>query len=321
VFQHLYYGLFDYYKTELQGGFVCLPINGEARADKIKRFDGTTFTLFSDIFKGAGRTPDLGGKKGGIKAQTLLALDSLVPEYIELGAASKNDKDFLGQLIVKKGMLYVFDKGYVNYKVYQDWTNQGVYLVTRLNENASYSVVKENPVDILDLTQGIGILKDQHIKVKLRESKEGLLLRLITYKDPESGKVLKFLTNHFDYQAMTIALIYKNRWAIEPFFKQLKQNYQLSYFFSDSKQGIMSQIWIALIANLIFTIIFQRNKQAEAFVTIVSMARSGLNTYVCFLTIIKQGNLNSTDRDNKIIQLQLFQNKKGGVFQNENKSP
>ena len=86
-------------------------------------------------------------------------------------------------------------------------------------------------------------------------------MRLVTYKDPESDKLLKFLTNHFDYQAITIALIYQNRWAIEPFFKQLKQNYQLNYFFSDSKKGIMSQIWIALIANLIFTVIFQRNKQ------------------------------------------------------------
>jgi len=83
----------------------------------------------------------------------------------------------------------------------------------------------------------------------------------------------------------------------------------------------MTQLWIALIANLIFTVIFQRNKQAEAIVTIVSMARSGLNTSVCFLTIIRQGNLNSIDRDNRIIQLQLFQNKYGGIFQNENKSP
>ena len=321
VFEDLYYSLFEYYKPELKGGFQCLPINGEASTDKIKRFDSTTFTLFSDIFKGAGRTPHWGSKKGGVKAQTLLALDSLVPEYIELGAASKNDKDFLGQLKVKSGALYVFDKGYVNYKVYQDWTNQGVYWVTRLNENASYRVIKENPVDSFDLTQGIGILKDQHIEVKVNGSKDGLVVRLVTYKDPQSGKMLKFLTNHFDYQPMTIASIYKNRWAIEPFFKQLKQNYQLSYFFSDSSQGIMSQIWIALIANLIFTVIFQRNKQAEAFVTIVSMARSGLNTYVCFLTIIKQEKLNRTDRNNKIIQLQLFQNHKGGVFQNENKSP
>lgn len=321
VFEDLYYRLLNHYQSELAGGYVCLPINGEASCDKIKRFDSTTFTLFSDIFKGAGRTPELGSKKGGVKAQTLIAFNSLVPEYVELGAAAKNDKDFLGQLIVKKGNLYVFDKGYVNYKVYQDWSNQGVFFVTRINNNASYLVIKENPVDAQDQVSGMGILKDQQIKVKIKGSKEGLELRLITYKDPESGKVLKFLTNHSDYQAATIALIYKNRWAIEPFFKQLKQNYQLNYFFSDSQHGIMSQIWIALIANLVFTIIFQRNKQAETFVTTVSMARSGMNTYVCFLTILKKGNLTSEERNNEIVQLQIFQHKQGGVFQTENKSP
>lgn len=321
VFEDLYYRLLDHYKAEFEGGFTSLPINGEAPCSKLKRFDGTTFTLFSDIFKGAGRTPDDGNKAGGIKAQVLLAFDSMVPEYIELGAAAKNDKDFLGQLMVKQGVLYVFDKGYVNYKVYKDWGEKGVFFTTRLNKNGSYTILKDNPIDFLDAVHGTGVLKDQQIKVKVKGSKQGLELRLITYKDPVSGKVLEFLTNHLEYKAMTIALIYKNRWAIEPFFKQLKQNYQLSYFYSDSQQGIMTQIWIALIANLIFTLIFQRNKEHEAFTTIVSMARSGLNTYVCFLTIIKRGDLTSQERDNGIVQLQIFENQKGGVFQKSNKSP
>lgn len=104
VFEDLYYRLLDYYGEEMKDGFCGLPINGEAPCAKLKRFDGTTLTLFSDIFKGAGRTPDDGNKAGGIKAQVLLAFDSMVPEYIELGAASKNDKDFLGQLLVKEGV-------------------------------------------------------------------------------------------------------------------------------------------------------------------------------------------------------------------------
>ena len=83
----------------------------------------------------------------------------------------------------------------------------------------------------------------------------------------------------------------------------------------------MSQIWITLIANLIFTIIFQRNKQGEVFVTMVSMARSGLNTYVFFLTIIKQGKLNSKDRDNRIIQLQLFNINRGVFFKTKTNTP
>ncbi len=217
VFQDLYYRLYDYYKLELNGGFPCLPINNEASASKIKRFDGTTFTLFSDVFKGAGRNPDIGKKKGGIKAQTVLDFDSLVPEFIELGSAAKNDKDFLGQLAVKSGYLYVFDKGYVNYKVYSDWTKQGVHFVTRLNENASYKILRSNPVDHFDRTTGQGVINDQEIEVKVKGHENGLNLRLVTYKDAETGKVLKFLTNHFQYQANTIALIYKNRWTIELF--------------------------------------------------------------------------------------------------------
>jgi len=321
VFQDLYYRLFNHYKSELLGGFSCLPINGEVSASKIKRFDSTTFTLFVDVFKGAGRKPEQGTKKGGVKAQTVLGLDSLVPEFIELGPAAKNDKDFLGQLVVKTGYLYVFDKGYVNYTVYRDWTKQQVSFVTRLNDNASYLVLEDKIVDHFDLITGQGVIADQVIQVKVKGDKQGLKLRLITYKDPETGKVLKFLTNHFTYQANTITLIYKNRWAIEPFFKQLKQNYQLGYFFSDSEQGIKSQIWIALIANLIFTLIYQRNKQAEAFVTIVSMARAGLNTYVCFLSIIKHEKLSIEDRDNGIVQLKIFENRQGGVFETINKSP
>jgi hypothetical protein len=321
VFQDLYDRLFEHYKSELQGGFSCLPINGEASASKIKRFDSTTFTLFVDVLKGAGRNPEHGKKKGGIKAQTVLGLDSLVPEFIALSPAAKNDKDFLGQLVVKTGYLYVFDKGYVNYAVYQDWTKQQVSFVTRLNDNASYVVLKDNKVDHFDPVTGQGVIADQLVQVKVKGNKMGLKLRLITYKDPETGKVLKFLTNHFAYQAHTITLIYKNRWAIEPFFKQLKQNYQLGYFFSDSEQGIKTQIWIALIANLIFTLIYQRNKESETFVTIVSMARAGLNSYVCFLSIIKREKLSIPNKNNGIVQLKIFENQQGGVLETINNSP
>lgn len=321
VFEHVYYQLLDYYKSELQGGFSCLPINNEANCDKIKRFDATTFTLFSNIFKGAGRNTAQGNKKGGIKAQTLMPYDGLVPEYVHLGAAAKNDKDFLGQLKVKKGYTYVFDKGYVNYQVYQQWDSQGVYFVTRLNENASYKVMESYPVDCMDIVSGQGTIRDELIELKLSSSKSTVKFRLVTYKDPGSGKILRFLTNHYQYNNLTIALIYKNRWAIEPFFKQLKQSYQLSYFFSDKEKGIMTQIWVALIANLIFTIIYQRIKQAEQFTAIVNMARCNLGSYICFLTLVKEPKLSPADRNNEKIQLDLFENLRGGVFGNISKSP
>ena len=318
VFEDIYNDLFQHYAKSLEGGFVCLPINGEADCSKIERFDATTFSLFVDVFKGAGRTAEDGKKSGGIKAQTLISYDSLVPKFIQLGAAAKNDKDFLGQLEVEKGHTYVFDKGYVSYSKYQQWTNEGVFFVTRLNDNANYKTIESKPNKNKD---SWGVLSEETISIYVAASKSALKLRLITYKDPVKGKVLKFITNHYEYEADTIALIYKNRWAIEPFFKQLKQNFQLGRFFSDSQQGIQTQIWVAFIANLIFTVLYQQVKQAEAFSTIVTMASANLGSYLCLITMVKREKLTSIERNNGIIQLEIFNTFKGGLFQNNKKYP
>jgi len=164
-----------------------------------------------------------------------------------------------------------------------------------------------------------GVLSDQFIELKVKDSATNLKLRLITYRS-NTGHILKFLTNHFSYKDYTIALIYKNRWSIKPFFKQLKQNYQLSYFFSDSREGIKSQIWIALIANLIFTVIYSRLKEAEQFVTMVSMAKNNLGSYICLITILRPQKLQANERDNGKMQLDIFETLKGRVFGKINNS-
>lgn len=321
VFERIYYLLLDYYKGDLKKGFVCLPINDEVSCDKVKRFDATTFSLFGDVFKGAGRTPLTGKKAGGIKAQTILPYDSLVPDFVVLKAASLNDKTFLGQFSPEKGYTYVFDKGYVNYKVFQKWSDTGVYFVTLINNNASYKVIKSLPIDNNGIFNDTGIIKDELIGVYVKSSNSTHILRLCTYRNPISGKLLKFLTNQLEYKALSIAQLYKNRWTIETFFKQLKQNFQLSYFYSDSTEGIQSQIWMALIANLIFTVIYQRVKECEQFTTIVGMARANMGSYVSFIAILQSDKLTENERDNKIIQLHIFEIVRGGVFENQKKSP
>ncbi|MBX9851140.1 MAG: transposase, partial [Cytophagaceae bacterium] len=73
---------------------------------------------------------------------------------------------------------------------------------------------------------------------------------------------------------------------MEVLFKQLKQNFELNYFFSDSSEGIKTQIWIALIANLLFTVIHKQVREAEQFITMVNMASNNLGSYVCFVSLI-----------------------------------
>lgn len=321
VFGSLYRLLYDHYKSYLSDAYFSLPINAEVDPTKVKLFDATTITLFVDVFKGVGRNPINGKRKGGLKVQAQMPLSGFVPDLITITDGSCNDKNFLGQLNAAPGTIYVFDKGYVNFSVFDQWTRQGVYFVTRLNDNAVYNIVESIASDILEYAGG-GVIRDEIIQLKLSNQSQYLTARLITYKDPLTGNVLRFLSNMFHYKPTTITLLYKNRWSMEVLFKRLKQNFELSYFYSDSPEGIKTQLWIALIAHLVFTIIHKQVKECEQFITLVSMASNNLGSYICFVSLVAHRNkLSTVQRDIKKIQLDMFNLKNGGVFQSPEKSP
>lgn len=312
VFGRIYLLLVDYYKERLSGSYLSGMIDKKIDMKNVKIFDSTTFTLFVDVFTGAGRNKIEGKKKGGIKAHVLLSLHSLVPEIVWMSAASKNDKDFLGQLKPLKGEIYVFDKGYVNYSYYINWTGQGVFFVTRLNENASYQVLESLEISERDAEMD-GVLKDEVIVLK--SDKGPLKARLITFKSMTTSKTYTFISNLFDVAATTIAKLYKNRWEIEPFFKQLKQNFELKGFFSDSREGIKTQIWVALIANLIFTVIHRQIKQAEAFSAMVQMCRVNMGSFIRFIEVLKIKYWRAEEKLIEKIQLNLFDLQEGVILE------
>ena len=317
VFASIYHQLYQHYRDVLKP-VQCSFLEDEIDTSKVALFDSSTITLFVDIFKGAGRNSLTGKKKGGLKIHTKMPLVGFVPDLVHITEAACNDKSFLGQLEVEKGGIYVFDKGYVNYQKWNDWSEKGVYFVTRLNENADYRVLSGQSNHISEYADG-GIISDQLIE--LNPSESALKARLIIYKDPHSGHVLKFVSNMIDYHSSTIILLYKYRWNIEVLFKRLKQNFELGYFFSDSTEGIKTQVWVALIANLLFSVIHRQCKEAELFVTIVSLAAINMGSYISLIKLVRSGRLTGVERDLKIIQLDLFTLKEGGVFHNPGKSP
>ena len=216
---------------------------------------------------------------------------------------------------MENGNIYIFDKRYVNHTLYHQWTKEGLYFVTRMKDNALYQVLSEDKtIDVLEAVNCGGILRDEIITLKLDAENQTVPFRPVTYKDPLTGKILVFISNLMGYQAQTIAQLYRCRWGIEPFLKQLKQNFELGYFYSDSSSGIETQIWIAFIANLIFTLIHQPVKEAEQFITIVATARANMGSFVCIISILVRTRLNQTDRNNGIVQLQIFQLQTGGTF-------
>lgn len=317
VFASIYSHLLTHYRVELCP-VECSFLDGEVDGSKVTVFDSSTISLFVDVFKGAGRNPMTGKKKGGLKIHAKMPLGGFVPDLVHISEAACNDKTFLGQLEGEKGAIHVFDKGYVKYQKWKEWSENGTYFVTRLNDNAEYHVLEGETNHISVYAEG-GVVSDRIIM--LNPSKDPLKARLIIYKDPVSGKILEFVSNMFEYNASTIILLYKYRWNIEVLFKQLKQNFELGYFYSDSPEGIKTQVWIALIANLLFSVIHRQCKESEQFVTIVNMAAINMCSYISLIKLLKSGRLSQQDRDLQKMQLELFNLRQGGVFLNQKNPP
>lgn len=309
VFELLYTRLYEYYATFLNNETYSL-ISDLDGTKKVEIIDSSTISLFSEVFRGAGRNCLTGVKKGGLKIHTKLPLGGVTPNMVHITDAACNDKSFLGQLTIEANTIYVFDKGYVNYAKWLEMTERRAFWVTRLNNNAQYEILSEKVSDYIEYADG-GIISDSIIQLKRRKSITKA--RLIVYKDPESQKVLSFITNLFEYNPLTIAQLYKYRWSIEVFFKKLKQNFQTDYFFSDSSNGIKTQIWIILIANLLMSVIHTLTKEKECFSTTVSMAACNMSSYTSLIAIISQERPSKKPKI-RIVQLKLFSKNKGVVF-------
>src|SRR5690554_3844326 len=271
VFADIYAGLYKHYHR-----FLSDSRTREPAIKDLKIVDSSTIALFSDILRGVGRNPINGKKKGGIKMHTMINAMEDVPCLIKFSDAATHDHMFLKELDLKKGSYVVFDKGYVDYKQYQTWTEDGIYFVTRIKDNAVWKNDKE--FDIPNTTDE-GIIKDEKIQMKDKDN-QAFYLRRVAFWDDEKKRVFEFITNNYELQADKIANIYKQRWQIELMFKRLKQNFPLKYFLGDNQNAIEIQIWVSLICQLILLIVQRTAEKRWAFSNMASVIRYHLMTYI-----------------------------------------
>jgi IS4 transposase len=234
-----------------------------------------------------GRKSNNGKRKGGIKVHTQINLQDRVPKLIWFSAATTHDKQFLKHVELEKGRIAVFDKGYNDYKTFDEFNESGIFFVTRLKSNASYESVKEN--DIPSYIDD-GVLKDEIIRIDVKENGTYLKtieLRKVAYWDDENKRCFEFITNLHGMNAGHIALIYKKRWQIELLFKQLKQNFPLKFFLGDNENAIKIQIWCALIVNLLLTVIQKKIKRKWAFSNLASFCRLHLFNYIHLMKFLE----------------------------------
>jgi len=249
--------------------------------------DSSTITLFKDILKGVGRNPKEGKKKGGIKAHTIIKASENVPCLIRYSEAARHDHMFLQEVeSLPSGSIITFDKGYVDYAQYESFSEKSIWYVTRLKDNAVYEPLKEFdiPEDADD-----GVLKDEEVELLYGQNKQKKhRARRIAYWDCENNRLFEFLTNNFELSAEKIALIYKKRWQIELLFKQLKQNFPLKYFLGDNENAIEIQIWSAMLANLLITLVKSKLKRRWAFSNMVSIIRQQLMNYINIYSFLEE---------------------------------
>jgi IS4 transposase len=188
---------------------------------------------------------------------------------------------------LERGKIAVFDKGYNDYQTFDEFTENGVFFVTRLKSNAAYESVKEN--DIPSYIDD-GVIKNEIICVDIKEGGSYLKtfkLRRIAYWDNENKHFFEFVTNLHGMNAGHIALIYKKRWQIELLFKQLKQNFPLKFFLGDNENAIKIQIWCVLIVNLLLTVIHKKIKRKWAFSNLASFCRLNLFNYIHLIKFLE----------------------------------
>jgi hypothetical protein len=298
VFAAIYQSIYNQYKHFLSDSNPrTLPLKD------LKIVDSSTISLFSDVLKGAGRNPLEGKKKGGIKMHTMINAREDVPCLVRFTSAATHDHTFLKELDLKKGSFVVFDKGYVDYLQYHNWTLDDIYFVTRQKDNAVYQSLEEFPVG--DHIHS-GVLKDERIEVL--KDKQTITLRRVAFYHAEQDRVYEFISNNFELAADKIAEIYKQRWQIETLFKRLKQNFPLKYFLGDNQNAIEIQIWVSLIIGLIMLVIQRKAKRKWAFSNMMSVIRYHLMTYIDLFMFLKKPDGDWRDLNNvNQNQLSLFQ--------------
>lgn len=347
-FEAVYYDLYRQYSPFLSDSKPAKGLNGP-----LFIMDSTTISLFSQIFRGTGRDAINGQKKGGAKAHTVIKADEDVPFFMNITDAAVSDQSLLKGLFRKlpRGSWLSFDMGYVNYEAWQEFTDNGIYYVTKEKKRTKADVIEtkqisdedkdivvndeivmlswrkriERPMTQEELSHRRG-RRPKNGVVMVKETKRGKhkCRRITKWKDNKEEGTITFITNDFDTPATVICDTYRRRWQIETLFKRLKQNFSLKYFLGDNRNAIQIQIWVSLIAWLLMQVVKKQvTKKTWSLSNLMTAVHILLNSYIDlydflnlpegqWLKIIK----NRSSEDEISPQLELFPQERGPNFEN-----
>ncbi len=237
-----------------QARYSCYKDDFEIKVDgNVYAFDSTTIDLCLSVFWWA----EFRKNKGGIKVHTLYDVKTAIPCFILITSASVHDVNVLDNLQYEVGSFYILDRAYVDFLRLHNIHLQKAFFVTRAKSNFKFKRIYSNVVD-----KSTGILCDQIGKLEIVKSKKDYpnKLRRIKYHDKELDRDFIFITNNMDLKAIEIALLYKNRWKVELFFKWIKQHLKVKSFWGTNMNAVKTQVYCAVITYCLVAIIGNKLK-------------------------------------------------------------
>jgi hypothetical protein len=211
----------------------------------------------------------------GAKAHIIYDPDADMPLYLMVTPSKVNDITAAKQMPIEAGATYVFDLGYYDYGWWAELDGAGCRIVTRLKSNTPFEVVEDRLVP-----PGSAILSDRtgYLPKRLAAARRNPMPGVVreVRVTIETGKVLRIFTNDLEAGAQEIADLYKRRWAIELFFRWVKQTLKIGHFVGTSENAVRIQITIALIAFLLLRLANDATKVVASPLTFARLVRTNL---------------------------------------------
>ena len=267
MFREFYFELYE--ELQKKGYFRRKKFKKIKR--KIYMLDSTVISLCLKVFDWAKYRQE----KGAVKLHTLLDYDGCLPSYLFMTEGKQADVKHAHYMTLPKRSVVVADRGYQDFSMFYSWNSEDIHFVIRLKKSINHEMLEELP---LGKNDGSNILKDELITLTEEKAKEHYPkpIRRVAIYDAKNDKVIELLTNNLTWTASTIAELYKQRWMIEIFFKELKQHLKIKSFIGTNENAMWIQIWTALISLLLLRYLKELAKYKWSLSNMIAFLRMNL---------------------------------------------
>jgi len=235
----------------------------------IYAFDSSTIDLCLSVFCWA----HFRKTKAGIKLHTLYDVNTQIPVFIHITEANIHDVNAMDVIDYEPLAYYIFDRAYVDYERLFRITLAKAFFVVRAKSNIKFKRMYSNKID-----KSTGVKYDQTGKIEGYYSSKNYpeKIRKVKFHDTEKDRIFIFLTNNFELKAHEIALLYKQRWQVELFFKWIKQHLKVKTFWGVTENAVRIQINIAIITYCLVSIVSKELKINRSIYEILQILSASL---------------------------------------------